>query len=82
MILVGLYVSCVGSNMFGKIQKNDRNTRKKDREVYANFNFVIGNCLAYRRIYSTYIYIPLPAWCVFVLRDFNVNCKFFGVVHT
>ena len=46
MILVGLYVSCVGSNMFGKIQKNDRNMSKKDREVYANVNFVIGNCLA------------------------------------
>ena len=46
MILVGLYVSCVGSNMFGKIQKNDRKMSKKDREVYANFNFVIGNCLA------------------------------------
>ena len=46
MIVVGLYVSCVGSNMFGKIQKNDRNTSKKDREVYANFNFVIGNYLA------------------------------------
>ena len=33
MILVGLYVSCVGSNMFGKIQKNDRNMSKKDREM-------------------------------------------------
>ena len=64
MILVGLYVSCVGSNMFGKIQKNDRNTSKKDREVYANFNFVIGNFLAYdlrylRRYAPTY---PPQGW--------------------
>ena len=42
MIVFGLSVSCVGSrsNMFGKIQKNNRNLRAKKIEKYTRISIL------------------------------------------